>query len=205
MRKPSEYIAKALQGVRNRLMPDCSVVLRQGEHSATVTRVGTTQRGGDALMGEGINEGVRVLASAADFPGLAKGSAVELGDSFRVVVSASTDPAGAALSISLSAEFENHPATYRGTRREGEKARTFRIPLNVLLLDGGPASNFDDAIAPTCATSYTAAVRRTDWPESSDPELGDVMEVALDGRPVVVKVSAVARHEGWFILKGISK
>ena len=55
--------------------------------------------------------------------------------------------------------------------------------------------------APTYATAYTVAVRRTDWPEVSDPEPSDTIEVAPDGHPLTLKVSTVTRHGGWYILK----
>ena len=69
------------------------------------------------------------------------------------------------------------------------------------MLENGTADNYTDALAPTYATAYTVAVRRTDWPEVSDPEPSDTIEVAPDGHPLILKVSTVTRHGGWYILK----
>jgi len=152
-------------------------------------------------------EAARYVANAADFPTLEHGAAVEIsgrGDSspsLRVVVSMKTDPVGATITVGLSAEFEKCPAAYKGTRREDGKARTIRHPLDLLILESGTADNYADALAPTYATAYTVAVRRTDWPEVSDPEPSDTIEVAPDGHPLTLKVSTVTRHGGWYILK----
>ena len=146
-------------------------------------------------------EAARYVANAADFPTLERGSAVELGDSLRVVVSMKEDAVGATFTVGLSAEFEKCPAAYKGTRREDGKARTIRHPLDILILESGTADNFTDAIAPTYATAYTAAIRRADWPEVTDPEPSDTIEVAPDGHPLTLKVSTVTRHGGWYILK----
>ena len=146
-------------------------------------------------------EAARYVANAADFPTLERGSAVELGDSWRVVVSRKTDPVGATIAGGLSAEFEKCPAAYKGTRREDGKARTIRHPLDLLILESGTADNYTDALAPTYATAYTAAIRRDDWPEVTDPEPSDTIEVAPDGHPLTLKVSTVTRHGGWYILK----
>jgi hypothetical protein len=112
-----------------------------------------------------------------------------------------SDPVGATFTVGLSAEFEKCPAAYKGTRREDGKARTIRHPLDILILESGTADNFTDAIAPTYATAYTAAIRRADWPEVTDPEPSDTIEVAPDGHPLTLKVSTVTRHGGWYILK----
>ena len=77
----------------------------------------------------------------------------------------------------------------------------FQHPLDILLLENGTADNFSDALAPTYATAYTVAVRLADWPEVSSPEPSDTIEVAPDGHPLILKVSTVTRHGGWYILK----
>ena len=146
-------------------------------------------------------EAARYVANAADFPTLERGSAVELGDSLRVVVSMKTDPVGATFTVGLSAAFEKCPAAYSGTRREDGHVRQIKHPLDVLLLETGTADNYADALAPTYATAYTVAVRRTDWPEVTEPEPSDVLEVAPGGHPFALKVSTVTRHDGWYILK----
>lgn len=201
MRKPSEYVAAAKAKLRGSLLPDCSEVLRHGERTAKVTRIGSPYVGNDPLTGDDVAEAVRVLAFVADFPALCKGEAVELGQTFRVVTSCRMDIAGAGYTVGLSAAFEKCPATYSGTRREAGHVRQIKHPIDVLLLETGTADNYADALAPTYATAYTVAVRRTDWPEVTEPEPSDVLEVAPGGHPFALKVSTVTRHDGWYILK----
>lgn len=201
MRKPSEYVAAAKARLRGSLLPDCSEVLRHGERTAKVTRIGSPYVGNDPLTGDDVAEAVRVLAFVADFPALCKGEAVELGQTFRVVTSCRMDIAGAGYTVGLSAAFEKCPAAYTGTRREAGHVRQIKHPLDVLLLETGTADNYADALAPTYATAYTVAVRRTDWPEVTEPEPSDQLEVAPGGHPFALKVSTVTRHDGWFILK----
>ena len=201
MRKPSEYVAAAKAKLRGSILPDCSEVLRHGERTAKVTRIGSPYVGNDPLTGDDVAEAVRVLAFVADFPALCKGEAVELGQTFRVVTSCRMDIAGAGYTVGLSAAFEKCPATYSGTRREAGHVRQIKHPLDVLLLETGTADNYADALAPTYAKAYTVAVRRVDWPEVTEPEPSDLLEVAPDGHPFALKVSAVTRHDGWYILK----
>lgn len=146
-------------------------------------------------------EAARYVANAADFPTLERGSAVELGDSLRVVVSMKTDPVGATITVGLSAEFEKCPAAYKGTRREAGHVRQIKHPIDVLLLETGTSDAFSESLAPTYARDYAVAIRRTDWPEVTDPEPSDALEVAPGGHPFALKVSTVTRHDGWFLLK----
>lgn len=146
-------------------------------------------------------EAARYVANAADFPTLDEGAAVELDGSLRVVVSMKEDPVGATFTVGLSAAFEKCPAAYSGTRREAGRVRQMKHPLDVLILETGTADNYTDALAPTYAAAYTVAIRRADWPEVSEPEPSDVLEVAPGGHPFALKVSAVTRHDGWYILK----
>ena len=201
MRKPSEYVATAKAKLRGSLLPDCSEVLRHGERTAKVTRIGSPYVGNDPLTGDDVAEAVRVLAFVADFPALCKGEAVELGQTFRVVTSCRMDIAGAGYTVGLSAAFEKCPAAYSGTRREAGHVRQIKHPLDVLLLENGTADNSMESVAPTYATAYVAAIRRDDWPEESAPEVSDTLEVAPGGLPFVLKVSTVTRHDGWYILK----
>ena len=201
MRKPCEYVSAAMAKLRGGSLSGCSEVLRYGEQSATVTRIGRSQRGGDEVSDVGVSENCRVLAYVADFPTLQTGEAVELGTSLRVVTSCETGPINTLLTVGLSAAFEKCPAAYSGTRREHGRVRQLKHPLDVLLLETGTADNYADALAPTYATAYTVAVRRTDWPEVTDPEPSDALEVAPGGHPLTLKVSTVTRHGGWYILK----
>lgn len=201
MRKPSEYVSAAMAKLRGGSLSDCSEVLRHGELSATVTRIGLSQRGGDEVTEADVPENCRVLAYVADFPELRTGDAVELGKTLRVVTSCATGPVNALLAVGLSAAFEKCPAAYSGTRREAGHVRQIRQPLDVLLLETGTADNITDALAPTYATAYVVAIRRADWPEITEPEPSDVLEVAPDGHPFALKVSTATRHDGWYILK----
>jgi len=192
MRKPSEYLPAALKGLRNRLMPDCSVTLCHAGRSSTVTRVGTTSIGEDALSGTEVPEGVRVLAGAADFPGLGRGRLVSLDGEWRVVTGARTDPTGATLSLSLSASLAATKAAYR---RPGTKiAQT----VDALAVEGEVADPVSDAIAPAAFRLWTVAVAEDGWLEPTDPQIGDVLE--LSPQDVTLRVSAVSRRDGFWIL-----
>ena len=192
MRKPSEYLPAALKGLRSRLMPDCSVTLCHAGMSSTVTRVGTTPIGEDALSGTEVPEGVRVLAGAADFPGLGRGRLVSLDGELRVVTGAKTDPAGAVLSLSLSASLAATKAAYR---RPGTKiAQT----VDALAVEGEVADPVSDAIAPAAFRLWTVAVAEDGWLEPTDPQIGDVLE--LSPQDVTLRVSAVSRRDGFWIL-----
>ena len=192
MRKPSEYLPAALKGLRSRLMPDCSVTLCHAGRSSTVTRVGTTSIGEDAISGTEVPEGVRVLAGAADFPGLGRGRLVSLDGELRVVTGAKTDPAGAVLSLSLSASLAATKAAYR---RPGTKiAQT----VDALAVEGEVADPVSDAIAPAAFRLWTVAVAEDGWLEPTDPQIGDVLE--LSPQDVTLRVSAVSRRDGFWIL-----
>ena len=182
-------------------VPQAVRTMRHGETEQGAVVQSSSRDFAEAVSDTAPAEAARYVANAADFPTLDEGAAVELGESLRVVVSMKSDPVGATFTIGLSAEFEKCPAAYKGTRRENGKARTIQHPLDILLLENGTADNFSDALAPTYATAYTVAVRRTDWPEVTGPDPSDTIEVAPDGHPLILKVSTVTRHGGWYILK----
>lgn len=173
-------------------MPDCSVTLCYAGMSSTVTRVGTTPVGEDALSGTEVPEGVRVLAGAADFPGLGRGRLVSLDGELRVVTGAKTDPAGSVLSLSLSASLAATKAAYR---RPGTKiAQT----VDALAVEGEVADPVSDAIAPAAFRLWTVAVAEDGWLEPTDPQIGDVLE--LSPQDVTLRVSAVSRRDGFWTL-----
>lgn len=200
MRKPSEYIAAAVRNIRDKQMTDCACTLTHGENSAKVTRVGTFKQSGDEMTGDGPTESIRVLALASDFPDIDRGAAVELDDTFRVVTSVSKDPTQTSLSVFMSAPFEKTPATYSGKRRDTGSVRQLWFPVDTLYIENGVADNFTNAVAPTYATGYTLAIRREDWQDATDPEVADAVEIAPNGYAIPLKVSAVTRHDGWYIL-----
>lgn len=182
-------------------VPEAVRTMRHGETEQGAVVQSSSRDFAEAVSDTAPAEAARYVANAADFPTLEQGAAVELSGSLRVVVSMKTDPVGATFIVGLSAEFEKCPAAYKGTRRENGKARTIQHPLDILLLENGTADNYTDALAPTYATAYIAAIRRADWPEVIDPEPSDTIEVASDGHPLTLKVSTVTRHGGWYILK----
>lgn len=196
----NEDIRNAFCGIAASV-PEIVRTMRHGETEQGAVLQLSSRDFAEALSDAAPAEAARYVANAADFPTLELGAAVELCGSLRVVVSMKTDAVGATFTFGLSAEFEKCPAAYKGTRREDGKARTIRHPLDILILESGTADNFSDALAPTYATAYTVAVRRTDWPEVTDPEPSDTIEVAPDGHPLTLKVSTVTRHGGWYILK----
>ena len=181
--------------------PEAVRTMRHGEDESGAVVQSSSRDFADPVSDAAPAEAARYVANAADFPTLEQGAAVELGGSLRVVVSMKTDPVGATFTVGLSAEFEKCPAAYAGTRRESGAVRNIRHPLDLLILENGTADNFADALAPTYATAYTVAIRREDWPEVSDPEPSDTIEVAPGGHPITLKVSTVTRHDGWYILK----
>jgi len=190
MRTSSEYLPAAVKKLRSRLMPDCSELLRHAGRCATVTRVGSPSRGEDALTETEIGEDVRVLALSADYPTLTKGSLVELGGRWRIVTSARTDPAGATLSLGMSAELEKSRVAYR---RPGTKiAQT----LEVLSVESDVLEPNGDALAPTTSRRWFVAVPVEGWFEPTEPQVGDAIE--MDG--VNLRVAAVAKRDGFFTL-----
>lgn len=192
MRKPSEYLPAALAGLRSRLMPDCSVTLCHGERSATVTRVGSTARGEDTLTDSEVAEGVRVLASAEDFPDLSKGHLVSMDGAWRIVLSARTDPAGATLSLGLSASLEEVKADYR---RPGTQIRQ---TVEVLAVESDVLDPASDALAPTASRAWFVAVAVERWFEPSGPRVGDSIGLSLDGASL--RVAEVAKRGGYWLL-----
>lgn len=198
MRKPSEYLPAALKGLRSRLMPDCSETLCHAGRSSTVTRVGTTSIGEDAISGTEVPEGVRVLAWAADFPGLGRGRLVSLDGEWRVVTGARTDPAGATLSLSLSASLAATKAAYR---RPGTKiAQT----LDVLVVESSSSDSSGSDVAAALYATWYVAVAEDGWLEPTAPQVGDALELSpsAGARPMrraSLRVASVVRRDGFYL------
>lgn len=171
-------------------MPDCSETLRHAGRSAEVTRVGSLSRGEDAMAGADVNEDVRVLALASDFPELEKGRLVSLSGKWRIVTSARTDPAAATLSVGMSAELEKCRAAYRrpGTR--------MRQPLKVLAVESDVLDAWGDSFAPTSCRAWFVAFPAEDWFEVSGPQVGD--ELTLDDK--TLRVASASKRDGYWIL-----
>ena len=190
MRKPSEYLPAAVRGLRSRLMPDCSETLCHAGRSAVVTRVGSPSRGEDALTDSEVNEGVRLLALAIDFPELTKGSLVSLSGRRHIVTGARTDPAAATLSVGLSAALDDVRVAYS---RPGTK---IRFPLDALAVESDVIEPVSDAFAPTASRAWFVAVSADQWTEPTEPQVGDAL--TLDGANL--RVASVAKRDGFWIL-----
>ena len=205
MRTPNQYLAPAFARLQGGPLRDCSETMRWGERIGTVSRVGSPRRGEDAVLDSDIPEECRVLAPAVPFCGLARGDAVELGDTFRVVTSATDNITRSAFfTVGLSAAFDICRAAYTGTRRESGRVRTVRMPLDVLALESGGMYESLDSVAPAAETTWTVAIRRADWPETTDPQISDSLSLGRDGQTasnLSLAVAAVSRHDGWYILK----
>lgn len=190
MRTPSEYLPAAIKRIRGSLMRDCTEVLCHAGRSADVTRVGSLARGEDAMAGESINEDVRVLAVASDFPEIEKGRLVSLSGKWRIVTSARTDPAMATMSVGMSAELEKCRAAYT---RPGTGIVQ---PVDVLAVEGEVIDPNGDALAPTVCRQWHVAIPQDGWYEVSEPQAGDRLE--LDGANL--RVVTVDKRDGFWIL-----
>lgn len=171
-------------------MPDCSETLCHAGRSAAVTRVGSRSRGEEPMAGTDPVEDIRVLGLAADFPELAKGRLVTLAGKWRIVTSARTDPAGATLSIGMSAELDAVRAAYR---RPGT---AIRQPVDVLAVEGEVIDPDSDAFAPTTLRQWTVALPVESWLDPAEPQVGDVIE--LEGANL--RVASVSKRDGFFII-----
>lgn len=121
MRKPGEYVAAALRGLRAGALSGVSSELSVGGATAQVSRVGSTLRGEDAVSNDEIAEAVSVIALAADFPAVRKGDRAELDGRPRIVTSARFDAAGATVTVGLSAALYEDVVTVYGGRPGGRK------------------------------------------------------------------------------------
>lgn len=105
MRKPGEYVAAAMARLREGSLSEFSAVMRHGEQSATVTRVGSPYVGNDAINGDRLVDALRLLAPVADFPSLERGEAVMLDGAHHAVSSCRRDISGTEFSVGLSQEL----------------------------------------------------------------------------------------------------
>jgi hypothetical protein len=171
-------------------LPDATLPLRHGEASGNVLSASSRELSGDTVFSDAPQEMRRVVGKRSDFPDLAKGCTVELGESYHIVTSARTDPVGASLTIGLSAALGAVVATYR---RPGT---SIRQPLNVLAVESETLDAWSDDLAPTASRAWFVACSSADWLETSDPQTGD--EITIDER--VLRVAAVAKHDGYWLL-----
>ncbi|MCR5839888.1 MAG: hypothetical protein K6G94_09690 [Kiritimatiellae bacterium] len=202
MKIPSEYLASAYAKLTNGALRGCSAVMRWGEVSATVTCIGSPSRGEDTVTDSEIPERRRVLAPVVPFCKLSKGCAVELDGALHVVTSCVDNITRSAFfTVGLSDAFSECPAGYSCVRRLGNGVRAVDLPIGVLYLETGRSENLSSAVASASEVGYLVAFRGEDWRENSEPQVGDSVKIAPNGQVQNLKVTFVARHDGWYLLQ----
>lgn len=191
MRKPSEYIPAALVGLRDRLMSDCTEVLRHGDLSAKVVRVGSPARGADTASDLQTLEDCRVLALAADFPRLTRGTTVEYGSSIRFVTSVRTNPTEKTLIVGMTAELEDVIWT-----RDASPHLT--ATLKAALRNRGPSQNAGNVYAPVTGDEWRAFVC-FGGDEAVKISAGDTLRRA-NGELLTVQQARIEEHVGWVLI-----
>lgn len=194
-------IRKAIGSIASTL-PDATHIMRHGEAEVGQVVQSSSREFASTVTEDAPVVAARFIANAGIFPTMDEGEAVELDGTLRVVVECKADPVGATFTLGLSAPFDKAQLSYTGQRRTDGATRTVIAAINALFLEDGTADTYANAFAPSYARSYTIAIRREDWTETSDPEPSDTLELAPDGIVgITVKVSSVTRHDGWYILK----
>lgn len=172
-------------------------LMRHGNHAGRIVFSSSREISGDVLSSDGPQEIRRAVALAADFRDLAQGSLVAVGGDWHIVTGVRSDPAGASLSFGLSASLAATKAAYR---RPGTKiAQT----VDVLAVESETAYQPGDAYAANETATWFVAVHEAFWLEPAPPQIGDMMELSMRG--VSVRVSAVARRDGFWILTARSR
>ncbi len=197
---PSEYVAAAVRRISSRIARDCEIRLTHNGHTSSVTRVASTMKGEDGVSGSTPVEAIRVLALASSFPAIAKGEAVTLDDTFRLVTSARFDISGASVYIGLTLAFDKRSATYSGDRRDGDNLREVLQPAGILTLEGELDSAIDGSVAPIHERMWTVVIRKRDWLDVTAPEVGDRIDFMDGWRKVSLVVAAVSPQNGYFAL-----
>ncbi len=204
MRTPNQYLAPAFARLQGGPLRDCSETMRWGERTGTVSRVGSPRRGEDTVLDSDIPEECRVLAPVVPFCGLARGDAVELGNTFRVVTSAIDNITRSAFfTVGLSAAFDTCRAAYSGTRRVSGQVRTVKMPIDVLVLETADIPEYGDSPAQSVAQTWLVCVCVDKWTETTPPQTSDVMEFEPP-RSVATQrfhVASVVHHGGYWMLR----
>lgn len=186
-------------------MPDCRAKMSHGDDVATVTKVGTTSKGEDAVSGGGPFEQYRVLALQCDFPGVTKGEVVTVDDSTHIVTSARTDPTASSLVVGLSGAMVKVPCAFYGARRSAADVRQIAFTIPSLITLGTEQSTFADAYAPASSETYYLVVSADEWPDETPPAVGDKLEFFLDGKAVTAKAANIERHRGYYTITARSR
>lgn len=135
MLKPSQYIAAAVRGIRDRLMDDCAMTLTRGDVTAKVTRASASLRGETGAGDFGPTEIIRVIAVASDlYEGIDKGDSVCLDETERFVTSVRADAAQASLYIGMSDAMR--PISFHLIRSEGMTENITAMAVIVKTSDG---------------------------------------------------------------------
>lgn len=202
MRRPSEYVPAALARLRGSLIPDCAEVMRHGDSSAQVVRVGSRSRSEDTMTETDVSEFFRVLAFSSDFPRLAKGEAVELeraGQSpeLHIVTAIRSDITGDALTVGLSAAFTESDMGYDGRRSTIGGVRRVRFSARALTLEMPGDIIVAESSTGTTADRRMVCIASAQWPDETPPQTGD--KIALASGSYAVK--SVRPAVGYWILE----
>ena len=176
---------------------DATHTLRHGEDEIGTVVQSSSREFSEDLTGDTPVEAARFIANAADFPGIRKGSAVELAGAVHVVTSARTDPVGASLTLGLSAPLDKTRVSY--SRKGGRP-----FPMSVLALEDASApSAFADAAGPLEGQTWTVCVVATEWMETSAPAVGDEIRIFSGrlGADVRLRVASVVADGGRWTLR----
>lgn len=202
MLKPTEYISAAVRRIRDKAMPDCAMFLTHGECTAKVTRAASTSRGEDEVSGGySLNESVRVLALASDFPDISKGDAADLDGSFRIVTSVRRDPSLASVYVGLSDAFEKASAAYRGERPNGV---IIGGTVPCAIMREATDDEFEGVEGPTSGIkSFSVYIRRADFRQfgCSEPKTGDSLVIRGGERYRVVSVDEMSANDDFWTLR----
>jgi hypothetical protein len=199
MRTPRQYIASALAKL-SRTLP--AVEMRCGGDVGDVVQTSSLEDV-ESVAEDSPNEAARYLAPASSFPTLAKGSFVEIGNTYRLVTSLKTDLVGASKNFGASKPFDDLVSTYSGKRREDGKVRQIKNPIQILALLTSTADEYSD-VAISAEETWSVCIAESSWLELTEPQIGDTLEFIHPNKEyetVTLKVSAVTKHNGWWIIK----
>lgn len=187
-------------------VPEAAREMRHGWDERGAVVQSSSRDFAEPVSTDGPAEEARFAASAADFPTLERGAAVELDGSLRVVTSLRADPAGASLSVGLSAAFGKCPAAFSGRRASAaaSAARAIAFTLDALALEDAAAPSAPgDPLGPSGGRTWTVCVRAADWPETEPPQTGDEIRLVdpSDGRELRLRAASVSRGGGWWTLR----
>jgi hypothetical protein len=185
-------------------LPGVAREMRHDEESGSVLQTSSVEST-DSVSEDSPTEAVRFIATASDFPTLAKGDVVEIGNDYHLVVSTKIDPLGASLSFSASKSLNKIVATYSGKRNEGGIIRKITNPVETLVsqVEGLPGI-YGEAAAPSYAQGYIVCIAKDSWLELSAPQISDALEFLHPDKPfetLHLRVASVVEHSGWWMLK----